>query len=163
MTAIVKPVPIPPVEIPYPESEPTMLIGRDPGSLEPVYRLALVWPERPLLMNKFRTMHVQSWSREVAKWREAFREMSEGSPPFKWCDITVIHEHATRTLSDGVGCAPTYKAALDGCVDFTDDDDVFHPRILHDDASPYVQDQIFKPPIYTLRDALTLVFVGPLR
>lgn len=128
----------------------------------PIIEIALVWPARPWLMNADNTMHYRERAANRKAWRDAFRRLSYGSPRLAWCDIEVVHETPTRRSTDYAAAAPAAKAAVDGCRDFKNErTGEPYRRILEDDSPAFVASCKFWTPVFTGRDALTIILRGP--
>lgn len=128
-----------------------------------ITEIGLVWPTRPWLMNADNNLHYRDRATYRAEWRNAFRKLSYGCPRLAWCDLEVVHETRTRTKTDYASCAPAAKAAVDGCRDFKNErTGETYRRILADDNPDYVGSCKFWTPVYTGRDAVTIILRGPL-
>ena len=129
-------------------------IEEDIGS--DLVRLCYVWPDLPWTVNaeaRTTTRHGAMRYATLAKeWKEHYRKMAVGSPPLAWCDVIVIHEKRTRGLPDTGSCYMTYKAGLDG---------IKAAGVLEDDDPRFVRDVLLRAPIFTGRDALAIILVGP--
>jgi hypothetical protein len=119
------------------------------SSLEVSY----VYEAKPVLMNKFRTLHWRVWGPLNKEWREAFYWLGkENYVCFDVpVDIVVKHEIVKGIVPDTASSLPCFKASLDGLVD---------SGVIEDDSPRYVRNVTFLAPEKTGRDALTIVLTS---
>lgn len=106
--------------------------------------------EKPVLQNKYRTLHFRVWGPINKRWRETFYilALEKKTKFFTPVNITVVHEVAKGIIPDCGACAPCVKAAIDGLVD---------GKVIPDDTPEWLHSITFLAPKKTGRDALTLV------
>jgi crossover junction endodeoxyribonuclease RusA len=92
--------------------------------------------EKPLTLNRERTLHRMQRAQFVKHWREQFgwlgREAKMG--PSDWIAVSAIPYQKRGPLQDVSSCHPAVKAAIDGLVDIgvvPDDTPQFVPTITY--------------------------------
>lgn len=102
-------------------------------------RHTFVWPERAVTVNELIRMHWRKVAEFTARWRQAFKLMSQGCEPLAWCNVTVQYVHGSNRKMDVAAEALAVKAALDGIVD---------GKVLPDDNPAYVRSVKFLPAVF---------------
>lgn len=111
----------------------------------------LVHADRPLPMNKYRTLHHHDRAEYDASWRGVFKILAlRAKVPRGLAAIEVeVHQACRRPpLPDPGASYPTVKAALDGIVD---------AGVIVDDTGERVRLLAFLPPVRGPVDRLLLV------
>lgn len=105
--------------------------------------------QKPVLENRFRTLHHFKQAEIRKEWRTASRYIANRAVKYtEPVKITVRHEFAKGVRPDTCSCIQAYKSAQDGLID---------AGILIDDTPEYVASVTFLPPEKTGRDAITLI------
>lgn len=106
--------------------------------------------QRPLTVNKVRTMHRMAWANHVRQEREQWQLIAKRAeiPPQRCIRIIATPLHRDRrSPQDVAACAPEVKAAIDGLVD---------AGVIPDDDPTHLTEVIFRPPWVCGADGLRL-------
>lgn len=117
---------------------------------EPRRSWTLEWEQRPVPMNKYRTLHYRERANYDREWRRIFGTLAQVArvPHLAAVNITVVQTCAHHSLPDVGAAYPTAKAAIDGLVD---------AGVLDDDTPEIVRFIGFAAPERSDKDRLVLV------
>lgn len=110
----------------------------------------LEWEQRPVPMNKYRTLHYRARAAYDREWRTIFARLAQAQriPHLAAVNVTVVQTCAHHSLPDVGAAYPTAKAAIDGLVD---------AGVLTDDTPEIVRFLGFAAPERSDKDRLVLV------
>jgi len=111
----------------------------------------IVHGDRPLTVNKARTLHPMAWAKFTSATRKTWHDLAvaERLPALDRIVVTATPLHADRrSPQDACACAPATKAAIDGLVD---------AGVIPDDNGKHLLLVVHTPPAVTGQNGLRLL------